>query len=124
MKTILYPTVEEIIFLQELLIQKFGGAAGVLDMGLVESALARVKSGYYESISEQAAALLQSFMLNHCFLDGNKRIAIASCLIFLKINGIIVKIDTTETEKFLIQKVIKEKASIQEIADWLEKRFV
>jgi death-on-curing protein len=66
----------------------YAGAAGVRDRGLVESALARARSGYYGSLSEQAAALLQSFAMNHGFVDGNKRVAWASSLVFLRMNGL------------------------------------
>jgi death-on-curing protein len=49
MKEILYPTLEEALYLHDILIQRFGGKAGVLDKGLLESALSRPKSGYYRS---------------------------------------------------------------------------
>ena len=47
----------------------------------------RPRSGYYKSLSEQAAALLQSLCQNHAFIDGNKRVAFALTAIFLRMNG-------------------------------------
>ncbi|MBM3541298.1 MAG: type II toxin-antitoxin system death-on-curing family toxin, partial [Alphaproteobacteria bacterium] len=52
---------------------EFGGRAGVLDIGLVESAIGRPYSGFYRSLPAKAAALIQSMATNHGFADGNKR---------------------------------------------------
>ncbi len=80
---------------------------GVRDLGLLESALARPRSGYYASISEQAAALLQSLAGNHAFVDGNKRGAFAATAVFLRMNGYKLVVDADEAERFLIEDVIK-----------------
>ena len=54
---------------------EFGGSPGVLNRGGVESAIARPYSGYYESVSQMAAALVESVVGNRGFVDGNKRTA-------------------------------------------------
>ena len=82
MKQIFYLTAEEVVELHEMLIREFGGQAGLRDRGLLESALYRPQSGYYEDLFEQAAALLESLALNHVFLDGNKRIAYTTAKAF------------------------------------------
>ncbi len=123
MKTVVYPTLEEILFLHARLIERFGGAPGVRDPGLIESALARPRSGYYESLSEQAAALLQSFANNHAFVDGNKRVAFAVAAIFLRLNGYRLRIETEATERFIVDRVIAASAELGEIAEWLEERL-
>ena len=92
MSPALYLTLEEVLALHAAVIARHGGAPGVRDRGLVESALARARSGYYDSLSEQAAALLQSFARNHAFVDGNKRLAWASSLVFLRMNGYRVRV--------------------------------
>jgi death-on-curing protein len=120
MSETIYPTLEEALYLHEKLILKFGGNAGVLDYGLLESALARPRSGYYNSLSEQAAALMQSLALNHCFADGNKRIAFALTATFLLMNGYRLIVNALEAEDFIINKLIASKASILEISTWLE----
>lgn len=123
MKSILYPTLTETLELHTRLIERFGGKGGVRDMGLLESALMRPQTGYYKSLSLEAAALLQSLAQNHAFIDGNKRIAFATAAIFLRMNGYRLKVDTDNGESFIIDQVIKNKADINEIADWLEKHM-
>ena len=119
-RTTLFPTLQETLELHEQLILRFGGSKGVRDLGLLESALVRPQTGYYETLSMQAAALLQSLCQNHCFVDGNKRVAFASTAIFLRMNGyrLIVKPDDGET--FLVEQVIQKRATIEVIAAWLE----
>jgi death-on-curing protein len=56
-------------------------------MGAVEAAAFRPQCGYYEDVIEEAAALLESLLVNHPFVDGNKRTAFAACDVFLRING-------------------------------------
>jgi len=57
------------------------GESGVRDLGMLDAALHRPRPGYYSSLSEQAAALLQSLANNHAFVDGNKRVAFATMAI-------------------------------------------
>ena len=109
--------------LHQALLKRFGGQSGVRDHGLLESALARPRSGYYTSLSEQAAALMQSLALNHCFVDGNKRVAFAMTAIFLKMNGWRFVLTADEGEAFLIGRVIEAKADVQEIANWIEEKM-
>ena len=89
-------------------------------MGLLESALIRPQSGYYETLSMQAAALLQSLCQNHCFVDGNKRVAFAATAIFLRMNGYRLRVQADEGETFLIDHVIQRKIAVEDIATWLE----
>lgn len=117
----LYPTLEETLELHVQLIQRFGGKPGIRDLGLLQSALGRPKSGYYNSLSLQAAALLQSLSLNHSFIDGNKRVAFALTAIFLIMNGQRLKVSADNGESFLIERVIKDKVDLQVIAEWLEQ---
>lgn len=122
--TTFFLTVDEVLHLHDRLIDRFGGKRGVRDLGLVESALARPRSGYYESLSEQAAALLQSLVSNHAFIDGNKRVAFAGCAIFLRLNGFRLAVEADEAEAFLIERVIVGRAELAEIAGWLERSMV
>jgi death-on-curing protein len=121
--TVLYPTLEETLYLHRLLIDKFGGQHGVRDLGLLESALIRPRSGYYETLSLQAAALFHSLLLNHCFLDGNKRIAFALTATFLRLNGYALKVGEMEAEDLIIKNIIEQKASAHDIATWIENRL-
>lgn len=121
MNVTLYPTLAETLELHSRLIERFGGKDGVRDMGLLESALKRPQSGYYQSLSLEAAALLQSLTQNHSFIDGNKRVAFATTAIFLRMNGFRLKVDADNGEEFMIETVIKKRASIEIISSWLEK---
>ncbi len=123
MKITLYPTLEETIELHKQLIERFGGKGGVRDLGLLESALMRPQTGYYKTLTLQAAALLQSLTQNHAFIDGNKQVAFATTAIFLRMNGYRLKIDPDNGESFIIDEVIKNKISIEVIAKWLEKHM-
>lgn len=123
MRITLYPTLSEVIELHRILIERFGGANGIRDLGLLESALMRPQTGYYKTLSLEAAALMQSLCQNHAFVDGNKRIAFAVTAIFLRMNGFRLKVDADNGESFLIGRVIGEKAGIDEIAAWLEKHM-
>ena len=123
MSLTLYPTLKEVLSLHEILIDRFGGQPGVRDMGLLQSALSRPQTGYYESLSLQAAALLQSLCQNHAFVDGNKRVAFATTAIFLRMNGYRLKVDPDNGESFLVEEVIEKKADLNFIAIWLEKNM-
>ena len=120
---VLYPTLAETLELHSRLIERFGGSGGIRDMGLLESALMRPQTGHYKSLSLEAAALMQSLAQNHAFVDGNKRIAFATTAIFLRMNKYRLKVNADNGESFLIERVIKKKADIKEIADWLEKHM-
>jgi len=120
MEVVLYPTIQETLELHEQLIKRFGGSAGVRDLGLLESALLRPQTGYYETLSLQAAALLQSLIQNHSFIDGNKRVAFATTAIFLRMNGYRLNVEADNGESFLIDEVIQKRFPIKDIATWLE----
>lgn len=120
----LFLTLEEALDLHRQLIGRFGGADRVRDPGLLESALARPRSGYYSSLSEQAAALMQSLAGNHAFVDGNKRMAFAATAVFLRMNGQALRVDADQAERFLIDRVIVGRTDIAAIAEWLEQRLV
>ncbi len=77
-----YLTVAEVYLMQHRLIELFGGAHGVRDKGAVEAAVFRPQTGYYNSIEEEAAALMESLAKNHGFVDGNKRIAFTAADVF------------------------------------------
>ena len=69
---------------------------GIRDMGGLESAAYRPQSGYYSDIVEEACALMESLLINHPFMDGNKRTAFAACSVFLHINGQRIKGDSNK----------------------------
>jgi len=69
---VLFLSLDEVLEIHERVIDAYGGAGGVRDLGLLESALYRPQSGYYEDLVTMAAALFESLLMNHPFVDGNK----------------------------------------------------
>ena len=123
MQAVLFPGLQETLELHKQLIQGFGGPDGIRDMGLLESALVRPQTGYYDTLSLQAAALFQSLCQNHCFVDGNKRVAFACTAIFLRMNDYCLEVHPDDGETFLVDQVIQQKIPIEDIASWLESRM-
>ena len=90
--TIHYLSITQVLAIHDQMIKRFGGSIGVRDLGLIESAIARSQSTFdgsdlYQTLFDKAAALLQSLLKNHPFVDGNKRTALTSAGIFLALNG-------------------------------------
>lgn len=83
----IYLTLDDVLWIHQEQLATYGGATGVRDMGLIESALLRPQTGYYSDLIEEAAALWESLAMNHGFIDGNKRVAFATTIIFLRANG-------------------------------------
>lgn len=86
-------TKDKVLLLHQLMAEATGGAIGVRDMDLLESALEIVYSTFdgvelYPTKEEKAAKLGFSLISNHAFLDGNKRIGIYVMISFLELNGI------------------------------------
>jgi death-on-curing protein len=74
-------------------IARFGGSDGVRDIALLESAVAAPQASFggkspYRDLAEIAAAYLFYLCRNHPFIDGNKRAALGSCIVFLRLNGV------------------------------------
>lgn len=88
-----YLTLPDILGIHAELVETFSGSEGIRDLGAVEAALFRPQCGYYEDIFEEAAALFESLLINHPFIDGNKRTAWASCDVFLRINGVMLAVE-------------------------------
>jgi death-on-curing protein len=86
-------------------IERFGGAYGLHDEGVLESALMRpVNKAAYGStdIIELAAAYLYGLAMNYAFIDGNKRIAIVATGIFLMDNGLVIETEEATLYKFVL----------------------
>lgn len=89
-----YVTTADALFFHRLLIERYGGASGVRDPGALESALHRPQTGYYDTLIHEAAALLESLIQNHPFVDGKNRVAFAVTDVFLRINGYQIAADS------------------------------
>lgn len=84
---------EEVLELHALQLARYGGASGLRDRGLLESAVAQPKAAFdgtfvHDSLFAMAAAYLFHIVQNHPFVDGNKRTGLLAALVFLDLNGI------------------------------------
>jgi len=114
-----YLTLVEALAMHEELIELYGGAQGVRDMGALESALFRPQTGYYDDVIAEAAALLESLAVNHPFIDGNKRIAFAVADVFLRLNGFVFEGDPIEAYDFMIGLFEADMFRFEQLEPWL-----
>ncbi len=119
MDRVQFLTLDELLALHERLIGRFGGSAGVRDLGLAESALFRPKSGYYDDVVAMGAALFESLLMNHAFVDGNKRIAFFATDVFLRMNGWRLEIGNREAYEFLIGGLEAGSLDREALDEWL-----
>jgi len=103
----------------------FGGLEGLRDLGLLESALAQPAAVFnneflHTDLFEMAAAYLFHIVSNHPFLDGNKRTALISALVFLNLNGLVIDHDHPALEKMVL-KAAQGKIGKPQIAAFLKK---
>lgn len=116
-----FPTLQEVLAIHELLIQTFGGPAGVRDMGALEAALMRPQLGYYEGLLDEAAALMESLANNHPFVDGNKRAAFFVADTFLRLNGSYIETDPDAAYAHFMALFERGAFRYQELRAWLEE---
>jgi death-on-curing protein len=119
-----YLTIIEVLAIHHDQIKRYGGADGVRDFGLLEAALYRPQTGYYEDVIEEAAALWESLAMNHPFVDGNKRVAVAAMITFLAINGYAIKPDSREIYRLIIENLEGRSFSYDRLAAWLRENTV
>ncbi len=117
---------DDVLYFHDYLEQFFVMRHGIHDKGLLESAINAPFQSYggiplYPEIYEQAARLCYGLAKNHPFLDGNKRIALHSMLVFLDINHIDIKYTDDELETVVLN-IVTDKMSCEELASWLRKR--
>jgi len=118
-----YLTVAEVYQMQHLLIDRFGGRHGVRDKNAVEAAVFRPQIGYYNSIEEEAAALMESLGNNHGFLDGNKRIAFTAADVFLRRNGFYIEVDAQAGHEFIYGSMDRREFRFPKILDWIRQQL-
>ena len=100
-------------------IDRYGGANGVRDLGLLDAALFRPQTGYYADLIEEAAALWESLAQNHPFVDGNKRCAFAATYTFLAINGGQITADAAKAFAFISGLYETHTFDLAHLAPWL-----
>lgn len=119
-----YVTTADALFFHKQLIERYGGAAGIRDAGALESALHRPQTGYYDTLIHEAAALLESLVQNHPFIDGNKRTAFAVVDVFLRINGYTITADSEAVYDKFIKLLEQGTFDMEHLVPWLEEIVV
>jgi death-on-curing protein len=121
----LFLTLDEVLSLHAEQIRLFGGSSGIRDIGLLQSAIGSVEATFdgaflHETIFSMAATYLYGICRNHPFVDGNKRTAAATALVFLDLNG--VELDADEDAFYdLVIGVAEGRSSKASVAVFLEK---
>jgi death on curing protein len=118
-----YLTIAEVYNMQHRLIELFGGLHGIRDAGAIEAAVFHPQTGYYNSVEEEAAALMESLGMNHGFIDGNKRIAFTAADVFLRRNGYYLDATADEGHSFIEGSLARQEFRFARIAEWIRNHL-
>lgn len=123
-----YLSFAETLELHQSVIARWGGAGGIRDLGALESALAQPRQSFagqdlYPDITSKAAALCFSLVLNHPFIDGNKRIGHAAMETFLMINGYELRAPVDEQERIMLDLAAGNLAR-DSFVEWIKQHAV
>ena len=118
---------EEVINIHDILIDKFGGIHGIRDYNALESAINRPfmtfdQQELYPSTTEKAAALIESLISNHPFIDGNKRIGYVLMRYFLLRYNFDIRATQVEKFEFVIE-IAQGKSNFDRIKNWISARI-
>jgi death-on-curing protein len=119
---VLFLTLDDIIESHQNQIDTYGGSHGIRDIGLLESAITQPEASFggqylHADIFEMAAAYLYHLVMNHPFVDGNKRVGLEAALIFLEINNENLKASDQELVD-LVLKTTAGQVGKREIAEF------
>ena len=120
-----YLTLAEVIELHDRIVSETGGGTGLRDIGVLESALAQPRQTFgsedlYPSLPAKATALGFSLIMNHPFVDGNKRIGHAAMDAFLMLNGFEIQASVDDAEAEILA-VAAGKRQHHEFLTWIER---
>ena len=122
-----YLGLSEVVELHRRLLEQTGGAAGIRDLGALESALAQPKMALagrdlYPTLADKAAALCFSLVGNHPCVDGNKRVGHAATETFLVLNGAEIDAHLDEQERVMLD-LAAGRIDRGQLADWLRQHL-
>jgi death-on-curing protein len=122
-----YLGLSEVVEIHRRLLEQTGGAAGIRDLGALESALAQPKMALagldlYPTLADKAAALCFSLVGNHPFVDGNKRVGHAATETFLVLNGAEIDAHLDEQERVMLD-LAAGRIDRGQLADWLRQHL-
>lgn len=117
----------EVYAIQGEIITESGGASGILNKGAIDSTINKPKNLYHYgdhvTLYELAASYGYGFTKNHCFVDGNKRVALIAVYTFLSINGIELTASEVDAANFFLDLAATfetQEESMQKLANWLQ----
>jgi death-on-curing protein len=121
-----YLSLEQVVELHRLEIRRFGGSAGLRERGGLEAALTRPQMTFagedlYPDVESKAAAVMHSLVMNHPFVDGNKRIGAAVAELFLNLNGVELEADDDDLVAVTLA-VARGELNAEALAIWLRQR--
>ncbi len=122
----LYLSVQQLLRLHEIQLRAFGGSAGLRDRGGLEAAAARPQMTFggddlYPDLAAKAAALMHSLVMNHPFVDGNKRVGAMAAELFLAANGHELEADD-EALADLTLAIARGEVPAEALAVWIRQR--
>jgi death on curing protein len=117
-------TQNELLEIHARLVERFGGQSGLRDPGLLDSARFRPQSGYYEDLAEMGAALFESLIMNHPFVDGNKRVAFFATDVFLRLNGYKLEVSADLAHPFLIGLLDAGICNYENLLPWIRRSII
>ena len=118
-----YLTVAEVVAIHHHQIEEYGGEHGMLNQGSLEAAVFRPQTGHYNDVSEEAAALLES-LVNHAFIDGNKRVGFAAAHAFLLVNGFDLDVASNAALEFMMKAIADGKFRFALLHEWILAHLV
>ena len=121
-----YLSLEQVLELHRLQVRFFGGSGGLRDRGALEAALGRPQATFggedlYPDAEAKAAALLHSLVMNHPFVDGNKRIGASAAELFLNVNRVLLQSEDEELVETTLA-VARGEIGAEALAIWLRQR--
>jgi death-on-curing protein len=119
-----YLTVAEVVAIHHHQIEEYGGEHGMLNQGSLEAAVFRPQTGHYNDVSEEAAALLESLVNNHAFIDGNKRVGFAAAHAFLLVNGFDLDVASNAALEFMMKAIADGKFRFALLHEWILAHLV
>lgn len=121
-----YLSLEEVLLIHELVVERSGGAPGLRDLALLDSAVKRPQATFsgrdlYPDLFTKGAALGESLIQNHPFVDGNKRTAWEAMRTCLEENGTRLHVSPNEIVEFVLL-IARGNLPTEKIAAWLRGR--
>jgi death on curing protein len=117
----------DVCAIQGEILAESGGAPGILNKGALESTLSKPKNLYHygddATLYELAASYGYGLVKNHCFVDGNKRVALIAVYTFLLINGTELTASEVDAAKFFLELAASfetQEEDMKKLANWLQ----